>query len=56
MCGYVIVGGEFCSLKAGECNLQDGAVPHAANGVQAAAACSACGAVHAPHQNTLCAN
>lgn len=56
MCGYVIVGGEFCSLKAGECNLQDGATPHAANGVQAAAACSACGAVHAPHQNTLCAN
>jgi hypothetical protein len=22
MCGYVIVGGVFCSLKQGECNLQ----------------------------------
>lgn len=37
MCGYVIVGGEFCSLKPGECNLQEGAAPEAANGVQAAA-------------------
>ena len=35
MCGYVIVGGEFCSLKPGECNLQAGANPDAANGVQA---------------------
>lgn len=35
MCGYVIVGGEFCSLKHGECNLQEGANPEASNGVQA---------------------
>jgi len=38
MCGYVIVGGVFCSLKQGECNLQVGSKPAAANGVQAAAA------------------
>lgn len=37
MCGYVIVGGEFCSLKPGECNLQAGAKLGAANGVQVAA-------------------
>ena len=35
MCGYVIVGGEFCSLKPGECNLQEGANPEDSNGVQA---------------------
>ena len=35
MCGYVIVGGEFCSLKHGECNLQEGAKPEASNGVLA---------------------
>jgi hypothetical protein len=35
MCGYVIVGGELCSLKRGECNLQDSAEPGAANGIQA---------------------
>ena len=27
MCGYVIVGGEFCSLKPGEYNLQEGRNP-----------------------------
>lgn len=36
MCGYVIVCGEFCSLKPGECNLQDCAENGEANGVQAA--------------------
>jgi hypothetical protein len=34
MCGYVIVGCEFCSLEHGSCNLQAGAKPEAANGVQ----------------------
>ena len=53
MCGYVIVGGEFCSLKPGECNLQDGAKPAAANGVQAEA-CGECGAIHATGANSLC--
>lgn len=38
MCGFVIVGGVFCSLKQGECNLQAGIKPSAANGVKAAAA------------------
>lgn len=37
MCGEVIVGGEFCSLNPGECNLQEGVKPGSANGVQAAA-------------------
>lgn len=36
MCGYVIVGGVFCSLKPGGCNLQEGSKPEAANGVIAA--------------------
>lgn len=33
MCGYVITGGEFCSLKPGECSLQEGGTLDAAKGV-----------------------
>lgn len=33
MCGYVIVGGKYCSLKPGECKLQEGAKPETSNSV-----------------------
>ena len=32
MCGEVTVGCEYCGLKRGECNLQEGAEPGAADG------------------------
>jgi len=35
MCGHVIVGGVFCGIAHGECNLQEGAEPENANGVLA---------------------
>lgn len=34
MCGYVTVGCQFCSLKRGECNLQEGTKSAEANGHQ----------------------
>jgi hypothetical protein len=34
MCGYIIVGGTYCSLKPGECNLQEGALKDQASGIQ----------------------
>jgi hypothetical protein len=34
MCGYILVGCQYCSLKLGECNLQKGMEHGVANGAQ----------------------